>query len=291
MDREKFDQFVRQVAKHAPQEGLNFSAIEGVGTYKASNTHGRTPALDIPAIIIVVQGKKNTYVGQDRYEYSAGNLLSMFLPMPVKAEIVEANPEKPFLAAGIALDLGRLADVLLKIERVDRSLVWPESPDPSGIFSTPLSDHILDPALRLFECLADPTDAAVLSDPIIDEVYYRLLRDERGGELRMLLQQRGEIQRISRAVEHIHENLDKPVSVGDLADMVHMSRTSFFENFKAVMHMSPLQYAKSLKLHRAQTLLQEGNNASETGFLVGYNSPAQFSREFKRHFGMSPSRV
>jgi len=50
-----------------------------------------------------------------------------------------------------------------------------------------------------------------------------------------------------------------------------------------------LQYAKSVKLHKAQVFIQEGKNASEAGYMVGYNSPAQFSREYKRHFGYPPS--
>jgi AraC-like DNA-binding protein len=152
-----------------------------------------------------------------------------------------------------------------------------------------LSDSLLDPFIRLFESLSTPTDAAMLGDSIVDEIYYRLLSDERGGELRFLLQQRGQIQLIAKAVEHIHQNLDKPVSVDELAKMVHMSRPTFYENFRAVMHISPLQYAKSMKLCRAQALIKEGKKANEAGYLVGYNSPSQFSREYKRHFGYAPS--
>jgi AraC-like DNA-binding protein len=55
------------------------------------------------------------------------------------------------------------------------------------------------------------------------------------------------------------------------------------------MHMPPLRYAKLIKLNQAQTLIREGKNASEAGYLVGYNSPAQFSREYKRYFGFVPS--
>jgi AraC-like DNA-binding protein len=131
----------------------------------------------------------------------------------------------------------------------------------------------------------------MVGDSIVDETYYRLLCDERGGELRYLLQQRGQIQLISKAVAHIHQNLDKPVSVDELANMVHMSRPTFYENFRAVMHISPLQYAKSVKLDKAHTLIKEGKKANEAGYLVGYNSPAQFSREYKRHFGFSPSAM
>ena len=78
-------------------------------------------------------------------------------------------------------------------------------------------------------------------------------------------------------------------SVEQLAEMVNMSSSDFYKNFKAVMHLSPLQYAKSVKLFKAQTLIQQGKTAGEAGYLGGYNSPAQFSREYKRHFGFAPS--
>ncbi len=285
----KFEKFVNLVAAHARQEGPNYASIDGVGTYRASSTQDRKPALDLPAIWIIGQGKKLCHVGHQTYDYSAGNVIVMLYPLAVETEIVEASADTPFLIAGVAIDMGRMADVLLRLDRIDGAAARPISTDPSGIFPVPLSDSLLDPCIRLFELLSNPIDAAMLADSVVDEIYYRLLTGEKGGELRFLLQQRGEIQRISRAVEYIHTNLDKPVSVEDLADMVHMSRTSFYENFRGVMHASPLQYAKSVKLHRARVLIQEGRNAGEAGHMVGYNSPAQFSREYKRHFGYPPS--
>jgi AraC-like DNA-binding protein len=83
--------------------------------------------------------------------------------------------------------------------------------------------------------------------------------------------------------------MNEPVSVERLANLVNMSTSGFHKNFREVMLQSPLQYAKSVKLFRAQRLIKEGKNASEAGYLVGYNSPAQFSREYKRHFGCAPS--
>ena len=210
-------------------------------------------------------------------------------PMSVEYEIADASPDKPYLLAGIMIDLGRLANVLLQIDHIDGSSPRPVSGNPSGIFSVPLRDTLLDPFSRLFTALSVPQEIAFLGESIIDEIYFRLLSNERGGELRYLLQQRGEIQRIAQAVTYIHRNLEKPVSVERLAEMVHMGQTSFYENFKNVMHVSPLQYAKSLKLDRAQLLIKEGKQANEAGYLVGYNSPAQFSREYKRHFGFAPS--
>lgn len=285
----KFEQFVNLMEQHSPQEGLNLTSIESFGTIKSSITKSRNPSCDLPVILIAGQGKKICYVGDQTYDFNVGNVLVLFYPMAMETEIVEASPDKPFLAAGVAMDLGRMADVLMRIDRIDGVAAKPVSINPSNIFSIPLSDNLLDPFIRFFKLLSNPRDAMMLADSIMDEIYYRLLGDERGSELRFLLQQRGEIQRISKAVEYIHQNLDKAVSVERLAEMVHMGQTTFYENFRNVMHLSPLQYAKSVKLYEAQKLIKAGKNAGEAGYLVGYNSPAQFSREYKRHFGFVPS--
>lgn len=285
----KFEEVVNLVKQHAPQEGVNFSCIKNFGTFKVSTPKSRRASIDQPVMWLVAQGEKICFVGDQRYDYSPGNVLILFYPMSMEAEIVQASPDKPFLAAGVGIDLGRMTDILVRLDRIDGGTAKPAAINPSGIFSIPLNDNLLDPFIRLFKLLDNPKDAAMLGDSIVDEIYYRLLCNERNGELRFLLQQRGEIQRISKAVEYIHQNLNQPVSVEQLAEMVHMGQTAFYKNFKNVMHMSPLQYAKSVKLHKAQLLIKAGKNASEAGHLVGYNSSAQFSREYKRHFGFVPS--
>lgn len=284
-----FEKFVSLLEQQTPKEGSNYSKYENFGSYRASTTHDMIPSVDFPAIWVVAQGKKYCYVGDQKYEYSAGNVLVTFYPMVMESEIVEASPDKPLLVAGVAIDLGRMAEILMRIDRVDGAGIKPETINPSGIFSISLNDALLDPFIRLLKILDNPRDLAILSDSIVDEIYYRLLCDERGGELRFLLGQRGEIQRISKTVDYIHQNLDQPISVEELANMVHMAQSTFYENFRNVMHMSPLQYAKSVKLDKAQALIKEGKKANEAGYMVGYNSPAQFSREYKRHFGYSPS--
>jgi AraC-like DNA-binding protein len=286
---EKLKKLTGLVEQHAPQEGVNLTSFPAFATFKVSTTQAKVPAIDVPALVIVGQGRKNCYVGDRVVEYSPGKALIMFYPMAVEVEFVEASPDNPFLAACVGIDLGRLADVLLRIERIDGGAAKAPSPNPSAVFSAPLNDSLLDPMIRLLESLADPTDAAFMGETIVDEIYYRILRGERGRELRTLLQQRGQIQRISKAVEYIHQNLDQPVSVDQLAELVFMSRTRFYEAFRDVMHLSPLQYAKLVKLHRAQMLIREGRAVSEAGHLVGYNCPSQFSREYKRHFGFAPS--
>jgi AraC-like DNA-binding protein len=287
--QEKLQKFFNLVKENSPQEGMNLSSVEGIGTFKSSTNQYKRPMIDPAAIWIVLQGRKMCSVGNQKYIFQPGNVVVTLYPMSVEYEIAEASLEKPCLLAGLIIKLERLADVLLRIDRIEDSLPKPISYDPSGIFSIPLSENLLDPFVRLFTALINPKEISFLGDAIIDEIYFRLLSGERGGELRFLLQQRGDIQRIARAVSFIHENIESPVSVEQLASIVHMGQTSFFENFKRVMHVSPLQYAKSVKLDRAQSLIKQGKHANEAGYLVGYNSPAQFSREYKRYFGFAPS--
>ena len=272
-----------------PNEGANFTALNNVVIARESEPHAGIRTVYQPFLVAVGQGQKYCFVGDQRYEYGPGSGLVVLLPMPVQTEIVGVTPENPFLAAVIGLDLDQLSDLLLKVERVENFPAEATTEDVSGIYSILLTDDLIRPILRLFEVLQSERDTAVLSESIIEEIHYRLLCHEHGAALRTLLRQRVHIQRITRAVDYIHQNLEKPVSVEELAQMVHMSRATFYEHFKAVMHMSPLQYAKSMKLFQARKYISEGKNASEAGYLVGYNSPAQFSREYKRHFGYSPS--
>ena len=277
------------VERHAHIDGINRTRIDSLGCYKATQTTARCPAIDGAGIGVVCQGTKRSYIGKQRLEFLPGQVMIGFYPIPVETEVIEASVDEPFLLVGLAINRPRMANVLSRLDQIEDTPPKPISADPSNMFAIRLNSSILDPFIRLVELLENPTDAAMLSDSIIDEIYYRIVSQERGGELRALLQQHGDIQRISKAITYIHHNLDQPVSVDQLAEMVHMSRTAFFKNFKAVMHMSPLQYAKAVRLNEAQKLIREGKRANEAGYLVGYGIPAQFSREYKRYFGDPPS--
>jgi AraC-like DNA-binding protein len=286
---EKMAELLDLMEEHTPQDGVFPTGIDNLFTFRASQPSQRTPQVYEPGIIIGVQGRKNIYLEGRRYDYCAGDFLATFVPMSVECEIPDVTPEKPLIGAGIIIDLNRIARLLLKMDIVERPPVKPEEMDASGIFSGTIKDNLLDAAIRLFKTLSSRSEAAVLGEAIIDEIYFRILIEEQGGTLKYLLQQHGQIRQIAKAVEYVHRNLDKPISVDDMADIVNMSSSGFHKKFKEVMHLSPLQYAKSIKLSRAQAYIMEGKSVSEAGYMVGYSSPAQFSREYKRHFGVVPS--
>jgi AraC-like DNA-binding protein len=55
--------------------------------------------------------------------------------------------------------------------------------------------------------------------------------------------------------------------------------------------MSPLQYQKQIRLQEARRLLSvETIDAASVAYQVGYESPSQFSREYRKTFGIPPGR-
>src|SRR5215216_4800358 len=79
-------------------------------------------------------------------------------------------------------------------------------------------------------------------------------------------------------------------SVEQAAAEAGMSPSSFHQHFKAVTRMSPLQYRTQLRLQEARRLMMaEALDAATAGFRVGYESPSQFSREYRRLFGAPPA--
>ena len=290
MQQSKLKEFVRLLEQHAPNEGTNPTILDNVGLWRRSQPMERTPFMYEPVILMMGQGCKVCYIGDEVYKYSSGEYLIVFLPMPLEVTVMDVSPEHPVLMIGFRLNLSRLASVSLRLDDVDDRIVQASpSHHPTGIYTGVMSDGLLESAIRMLHALSDPLDAAMLGDAMLNEIYYRMLREDHGGALRILLQRHAQVQHIARAVDHIHRHLDQTISVEALAAMVGMSTTTFHRNFKEVMHLPPLQYAKSIKLHRAQALIKEGKRATEAGYLVGYNSPAQFSREYKRQFGFAPS--
>ena len=185
----------------------------------------------------------------------------------------------------------RLAEIILQIERIENQETQNKSVDTSCVVVGDADADLVDAFNRLLKVSRSEAEAAILGGAIIDEIYFRILTSEHGFALRELLNQYGHIQPVSKAVNYIHANLDKSIQVEELANLSNMSKTTFFNAFKRLMHLPPNQYIKGIKLQRAQALLKQGMQANEASYHVGYSSFSQFSREYKRFFGFSPSQT
>lgn len=154
-----------------------------------------------------------------------------------------------------------------------------------------LDDKLLDALVRLIRLLDAPGEAPVLMPLIKREIIYRLLLGQQGERLRHLAVHINYTPHITKAIERIRQDYDKPLRIEDLAHELGMSVSGLHHSFKAVTAMSPLQFQKQLRLQEAHRLmLSEDFDATSAAFRVGYRDPAYFNREYSRLFGVSPIR-
>lgn len=268
----------------APGEGYTQSLLEGVRFMRSNRPLRVIPVLYEPSIVIVCQGRKKGYVGSEVYVYDAMHYLVLSVPLPFISE-TEASPDDPLLAVSIRLNMATVAELVSMVEHGKTR----SRNSPQCMFSTPLKMTMMNATVRLLEALRSPEEAQVLAPSIVREICYRVLVDEQGGAVRTALAQQGQFGRIAKALNRIHADFAEPLEVSRLANEVGMSTSVFHVHFKAVTQSSPLQYIKSTRLHHARMMMiRDGLPAAAAATRVGYESPSQFSREFKRFFGRPP---
>ncbi len=272
---------------HTPGDGSIELCVPGVHAIRASRPNADlVHGVQGSSVCIVAQGAKTVLLGGEAYTYDAARMLVFSVDLPVAAQVLQATPSQPYLCFRLDLDAQRIAALTLK--------VYPDGPprerEGRALYLAQAGDAIVDAAARLMALMDDPPEAALLAPVVTDELLIRLLRSPIGGRLAQIGQADSGTHRIGRAVAWLRDHYDQPVSIDDLAGMVHMSASTLHQHFKSVTSMSPLQYQKILRLHEARRLMSTGLGASAAGGRVGYVSASQFSREYARLFGNAPSR-
>jgi AraC-like DNA-binding protein len=198
--------------------------------------------------------------------------------------VVEASPERPCLAIGISLDLAVVGELL-----AGGTGASPPGPPTRGLALTRAEPPLLDAVGRFVGLLDTPGDIAALAPLVLREITYRVLTGPQGARLRQIAAAGAPAHRIARAVGWLKKHFAEPLGVESLARRVGLRSSAFYLHFKEVTGLSPLQYQKRLRLQEARRLmLGEGLDAARAGFRVGYESPSQFSREYRRLFGAPP---
>ena len=274
------------VTRLTPLEGIHPSVIPGLTVIRSNSPSTPTPSVYEPSLCIVVQGRKRAVLGEDVYYYDALNYLTVSVTLPAIGHVLEATPEKPYLCMRLELDARMIGELLLQVGRS----AMPASTD-RGLYVARTSPQLLDAVLRLTRLLEQPRDAAILAPLVLREIHYRVLTGELGHRLRELCVVDSQVNRVARAIELLRKRFTESLRIEDLAAAAHMSESSLHHRFKAVTAMSPMQFQKQLRLHEARRLmLTEGLEAAAAAHRVGYESPSQFSREYRRLFGAPPRR-
>ena len=135
-----------------------------------------------------------------------------------------------------------------------------------------------------------PHHARVLGPQTVREMLFYALHEGGGPALQALANRHNHVGQIARVLRMIEARYADTLTMEELAREVNMSVSAFHHHFKAVTATSPLQYIKSFRLHKARMMmLHDGIKAGAAAARVGYESNSQFSREYKRFFGSTPT--
>jgi AraC-like DNA-binding protein len=269
-----------------PEETVLSTSIKGLSLFRIDRSFPRTPISYNSEIIILAQGEKKVYLGNDIYTYDFSRYLVLPVPLPTECE-GWTEPGKPIVGLTIEIDPIEVGEILLDIEDTERGT----QSMSKGIYGAPMNDKLYDATIRLLQAISDPQDKMVLAPMIKKEIIYRVLQGEKGEILQAFARSNRRYFRIAKVLQKIHETYSNDFDIENLAKELDMSSSSFHSSFKAVTDTSPLQYIKNVRLHKARTfMIQDGLNANLAAMQVGYESPSQFNREYKRLFGVTPAK-
>jgi AraC-like DNA-binding protein len=263
------------------------TSVSGLRLYQNTVPSAPNPCTYEPSLLVIPQGMKRVDLGKQSYVFGGATFLLTSIELPIISRVSEASVERPYLAFFLKLDMGMVRDVLHSEEV---SIPAP----PAGIRGMVLGEatvELLAPCCRMVQLLDTPEDVPFFGKLLQREIIYRLLQGPQGDRLRAIATLADRDYRTAKAVAWLRENFERTLNVDDLAAITGMSRSTLHHHFRNLTAMSPLQFQKQLRLHAArQKMLTEELDAASAAFEVGYESPSQFNREYKRFFGQPPIR-
>jgi AraC-like DNA-binding protein len=280
-------ELARWMADRLNSDGVHPTAINSLSLIRASRVLRPTPDVCQPSLCFVVQGEKQALLGTEVHAYGALRYLVVSMTLPVVWKLVEATPERPYLCIRIDVDTATVEQLHLQMHACQ-----PLAPSQQRTLYVAHADAaLLDSVGRLVSLLDAPQDLAILAPLVLREIHYRVLVGELGHRLRALCAPGSPSQRVARAIHLLKTQYTQPLQIGKLASAANMSRSALYAHFTQATAMSPLQFQKQLRLQEARRLmLIEALGAASAGYRVGYNSPSQFSRDYRGLFGLSPTR-
>ena len=238
-------------------EGFLPSRLPGVNFMRSTRYVPRSPIVYEPGIFVVAQGRKTGYLGERKIIYDPDRYLVLSIPLPFECE-TEGSPEAPLLAVSISVTRASIAELLLQMGDGELTIGAPVL----AMQSTKLDERLRHAVTRLLENLRSDDDARILGPQIVREVTYLVLCGKLGATLRAVAAPDSHFGQISRILNRMHTDFARSYDMTQLAREAGMSVSAFHARFKAVTASSPLQYLKSVRLHKALLLMvHEGASA------------------------------
>lgn len=273
------------ILKHIDGVGNFSSSIKGLRLAKRTEPTEFLKCFYNPTCILVLQGQKHMIYGEENLIYGAGQYVISCTDIPVSSRVAKASKNEPFVVLILELEADLISQLILETKP---KLNFENENKSIAIANT--DEDLLDAFYRLTLLLDKPqSEQDILSPMIIKEIYYRLLTGPLGNQLQLINTKGTRSNQIVQAIQILKDRYTDKLNMDEIAECVNMAPSSFYRNFKKVTKVSPLQYQKQLRLNEAQRLMLSQNyDAATACYEVGYESPTQFNREYKKMFGNPP---
>ena len=296
------DELVERITRAIREDG-KVEPLKSLYLNRSSSTMESIHTVTDPSFCVIVQGSKEVFLSNERYQYDPYHYLLVTAELPLVGHVLEASKERPYLSLRLKLDPTLVGSVMVEVgDGVFSDTGHPSSQnlemaslathaEVRAISVSSLDAGLLDAAVRFVRLLDTPAEAPFLAPLITREIIYRLLRGEQGDRLRHIAALNGYTPHIVKAIGRLRKDFDQPLRIDSIARELGLSVSGFHHHFKAVTAMSPLQFQKRLRLQEARRLmLGEGLDAANAGYRVGYDDASHFNREYKNLFGLPPLR-
>ncbi len=273
------------ILRNIPDVGNYPTTIKGLRIARRNHPTEFLKCFYNPTCILVLQGQKHMLYGSEKLIYERGQYVISCTDIPVSSRVSIATENDPFVVLILELDSNIISNLILETK-------FPQdiNDNEKCLAIADVDDELLDVFYRLALLIEKPEiEQNIMSPIIIKEIYYRLLIGKLGNQLRLINTKGTRSNQVAQAIHYLKENYSEKLNIEDVAQKFNMAPSSFYRNFKLITSVSPLQYQKQLRLYEAQRLMLSGHyDAASACYEVGYESPTQFSREYKKMFGNPP---
>lgn len=285
MSKERIEELINA---QMTASGMKETGINGVQLFKVTEPIQCAPAVYEPSVTAIITGEKEAILDGSKHIYDQHKYICCTMAMPIEAGTPEASPTKPLVGVYITIDTRLMTELALEMENSGSAIrASVGTAAPKGLSTATWNESFTDALYRLLLLEDNPTDLAILKKARLRELYYAILKGEAGHSFRRAF---GVGNEIARSIAYLSAHINEAVTIEDMADQIGMSRAVFHRKFKQATNMSPIQFVKSMRLNHAAMKITAGTNVNVAAMEVGYVSSSQFSREFKRMYGLSPKQ-
>lgn len=278
-------------AGYSQGHGYRDTAIPEVKLFRAEHHEASCPLLYNRGLAFILQGYKLGEAAGQQIRTDSENYLILCNTRAINCETV-ATSDEPVLGLHIDINVLEVQRLLQVLHENPTRATRSERFANHSLVSAPISERVRKSLDELIDVLHEDSESQALGPSCLTRLYFSVLRSDEGEVLESLVSADSKLSRISNAIRYMETHLDRKVAMEDLASLASMSLSAFHRSFREVTGDTPLQYLKELRLNRARNMIAFGGKpANAAARSVGYESANQFSREFKRYFGVPPSRA